>query len=602
MTRSPELVSRARALISQRLSPALCAHSERTSAAAVVLADRFGVDVGGAELAGLLHDYARDQDPAALVATAESLGVAFTPFEREHPHLLHARVGAAMVRRDLPGLGEAVLSAIEVHTVGAVPMSGLDMVVYLADMTESGRNHPGLDDLRSKFATESLDECFRLAYGRTLRHLKEAGRPVHPISDAVIAAIESGTGRPLYDFTPPALAVSDAEPVAPIAAETEDAPDDAPADETFAPAEEATPEDEAAVEVARHGRRRRAARWFRRTLVAEEPEPMEEAKAGPAGALGRAVVAGVKRAAAFLLVLVVLLGALWGLVIGINAFARWNALRVAALGGPTSNASENLLVVGVRGGVAVGFTALKLERDTGRVLGIAIPEAAFMEIPGSGFERIGSSYGAGAGVSESAVSNYFGAQFERYVAIDGDAYQALLQTQNMAALTDPQAKTDLTAEERESLTEFLKQVKVDDVWIVPLPVKVMTAGSEQYFEPQRQEVADLLMQWWGVQAGREKARTKVIVYDGVGTSGLATQAAQQLIRAGFQVVDSGNADRFGYTQTTILVYHAPAEAQAVRDALGAGIIQAQSAPQQLTDMIVILGADYLPPVKAPSNK
>ena len=89
---------------------------------AVELAERFGVDVESAELAGLLHDYARDEERAGLVHAAESLGIPVMPIEREHPNLLHARVGAAMVRRDLPGLGEAVLSAIEVHTVGAMPM------------------------------------------------------------------------------------------------------------------------------------------------------------------------------------------------------------------------------------------------------------------------------------------------------------------------------------------------------------------------------------------------------------------------------------------------------------------------------------------------
>jgi hypothetical protein len=93
----------------------------------------------------------------------------------------------------------------------------------------------------------------------------------------------------------------------------------------------------------------------------------------------------------------------------------------------------------------------------------------------------------------------------------------------------------------------------------------------------------------------------VIVYNGVGTPGLASVGAQQLIRAGFQVVDSGNADHFGYTTTTILVYHAPTEAQAVRAALGVGTVQMQSAPQEITDMIVILGADYLPPVSVPSS-
>jgi LytR cell envelope-related transcriptional attenuator len=310
---------------------------------------------------------------------------------------------------------------------------------------------------------------------------------------------------------------------------------------------------------------------------------------------------GAKRVGTAVLVGVVLAGGLWGMALGINAFARWNARRLASQNGASATPSENLLVIGVRDGAAIGFTALKVERDANRVLGIAIPEGAFVEVPGQGFDRIGASYVVGPAVSESAVSNYFGVQFRKYVAVDGDTYQTLLQDQNIATITGKILSTDMTAAERDSASAFLKQVSAKDVWIVPLPVKAMTVGSQRYYEPQRAQVADLLLQWWGVRVDQQKARTRVIVYNGVGTAGLASEAAQQLIRAGFQVVDSGDAEHFGYENTVILVYHAPGEAQALRDVLGVGVIQAQSAPQEITDMIVIIGTDYLPPVSTPST-
>jgi predicted HD superfamily hydrolase involved in NAD metabolism len=166
---------------------------------AAELAVRFGVDPADAELAGLLHDYARDEDSAELLSSAAGLGLPVTGFEREHPYLLHARLGAALVRRDLPGVGEAVLSAIAVHTVGALPMSDLDKVVYLADMVEPERDYPGVDALRAACASQPLSECFRLGYGRSVRHVLEKGAMLHPISAAVGAAIERETGRALFD-------------------------------------------------------------------------------------------------------------------------------------------------------------------------------------------------------------------------------------------------------------------------------------------------------------------------------------------------------------------------------------------------------------------
>lgn len=202
MIRSAELLVRARELVSTRLSVSSRDHCERVAAAAVVLARRFGVDEGDAELAGLLHDYARDEG-AGLLDEARRLGVPMTPFEVEHPYLVHARVGAAMVRRDLPGTGEAVLSAVAVHTLGAVPMSDLDRVVYIADMIEPARTYPGVDEVRAVCETGPLAECFRVGYGRSIRHIMEKGRPVHPISAAVGAGIERETGRALFD--PPAV-------------------------------------------------------------------------------------------------------------------------------------------------------------------------------------------------------------------------------------------------------------------------------------------------------------------------------------------------------------------------------------------------------------
>jgi len=380
------------------------------------------------------------------------------------------------------------------------------------------------------------------------------------------------------------------EPVGP-----DPGPDPAPEP---APGVDPAADDDELASMATHGRRRRFGRQHHGASAA----PVRSAHPSAGGRLTGAVTRALRTLLAVVLIIVVMMGSVWGLALGINAFARWNARRIAAAqNAPATATSQNLLIIGVRDGAAIGFTALKVERDTKRVLGIAIPEGAFVEVPGQGFERIGASYNSGPAVSEATVSNYFGVQFTKYVVIGGDAYQALLQDQNIGAITDKIVSTDLSASERSSLVAFLKGTAARDVWLVPLPLKAMTAGTERYFEPQRTQVADLLLKWWGVRADQQKTRPRVIVYNGVGTPGLASVGAQQLIRAGFQVVDSGNADHFGYTTTTILVYHAPTEAQAVRAALGVGTVQMQSAPQEITDMIVILGADYLPPVSVPSS-
>ena len=381
---------------------------------------------------------------------------------------------------------------------------------------------------------------------------------------------------------------------------------------------ELDPEDEPRPAPATHARRRAHGRSWRSRSARERPSaevtgpaPVPvKAKTGPAEAPAHARQGRIsrvrgalggwgRRAVAVGLIVLLLLGAVYALPLlagGINWLARWNKLRTATSASVALPSQDNLLVIGVSDGVVVGFVAMKAERSTSKVLGIAIPDGAFVEVPGQGFERVGASYLGGPKVSEDAISNFFGVTFDRYIVVDGTAYQTLLRSQDVSGLMNSVVSTDLTTEEKAAFTSYFSSVAVKDVWLAPLPVKPVAVGDQRYFEPQKKEIADLLLQWWGVQASQAQVAPRVIVYNGVGTPGLAGIAAQQLIRAGFRIIDSTNATHFGYTTTEIHLFHGTqADADAVRASLGVGTTIMESAPQELTDMIVIIGADYRPP-------
>ncbi|MDO8964555.1 MAG: LytR C-terminal domain-containing protein [Coriobacteriia bacterium] len=342
---------------------------------------------------------------------------------------------------------------------------------------------------------------------------------------------------------------------------------------------------------------KRSSRSGKKARKAEKTERVREQVGDGLGRFTSGAARAATSAGSFLLIAAILLASLYGLAMGINAFARWNAKRLAAQGpSMAERAKDNLLVIGTTNGQAIGFTAIKIERAGKRVLGIAIPDGAFVEVPGQGFERLGESYVQGPEVSKDAVSNYLYVPFNRYIVVDGEAYQALLKSQNVDQLVQRATLTDLTKGEKSDLESFFASVNQKNVWIAPLPVKPVIVGDQRYFEPQRREVADLLLQWWGVKLDEQKSAPRVIVYNGIGTPGIAGKAAQQLIRAGFRVVDSGNAPNFDFKVTQILLYHGTeVDAAAVRKAIGAGEVKIQSAPQELTDLIVIIGADYQPP-------
>ncbi|HEX9094456.1 MAG TPA: LytR C-terminal domain-containing protein [Coriobacteriia bacterium] len=318
-----------------------------------------------------------------------------------------------------------------------------------------------------------------------------------------------------------------------------------------------------------------------------------------ASAAARATGRGLTAAGALLAGVVVLVLVLWGAAVGVNQFARWNAKRIADANSEqvaVERARENLVVIGVKDKQALGFVALKAERAAQRVVGIALPDGAFVEVPGQGYERLGDSYPVGAAVSRDAIANFLMVPFLRYIVVDEDAYQALVTGQDVSGLVARTAATDMTAEEEADLEAFLKTVPKKEVWIVPLPVRPIAVGDQRYYEPQSKEIADIVLQWWGVRLDQQKQAVRVILFNGVGTPGVAGKAAQQLIRKGVRVIDSKNADNFDYKQTQILLYHGTqADAQLVKDTLGVGTVSVQSTPQNVADIIVIIGSDYVPP-------
>ncbi len=291
---------------------------------------------------------------------------------------------------------------------------------------------------------------------------------------------------------------------------------------------------------------------------------------------------------------------LWGAAVGINSLSRWNAQRLAAHESTpeaqAEKARDNLLVIGVTEGRATGFLAIRVLPDQQQVFGIAIPDGAFMEVPGQGFERIGDSFITGPETSLAAVTNFFTVPFTAYAVVDSEIYQDVLTQQSVADLLDEMADSNLAGEELVRWRTLLSETPADNVALVPMPVRPVNVGPQTYFEPQRDEIADLVALWWGVTIASDDPAVRVIVYNGSGVPGVAGQVAQVLIRSGFRVVDTKNADRFDYEQTQIVVQRGDLQdGERVRELLGTGAVLSQPADQEVADIIIITGSDYEPP-------
>lgn len=175
------------------------AHVLRVARFAERLARVHGVEPERARIAGMLHDLARLYSTERLLRECAERGMAIDAFERAHPVVLHARLGAELARERF-GIGdEGVLSAIRKHTLADAVMSPLDAVVYLADGLEPGRDFAGRAELAA-LAFEDLHAAMRAVLASSIAYLLAQGAPISP--HTLAAARHYGITAPLEERRP----------------------------------------------------------------------------------------------------------------------------------------------------------------------------------------------------------------------------------------------------------------------------------------------------------------------------------------------------------------------------------------------------------------
>ncbi|MBE3518769.1 MAG: bis(5'-nucleosyl)-tetraphosphatase (symmetrical) YqeK [Firmicutes bacterium] len=164
-------------------------HCMRVAASAREIASRFGADPERAELAGLLHDVARDLAPEEILRLAVEHGIMVTQVGRASPVVLHGGVGAALARSELGVDDEEVLMAISSHVTGRRGWTRLEQVVYLADKVEPGRSYPGVEQIRNMLAAGDFRGALRQALIASVSYCSEAGCPVDPETVVVLGEL-----------------------------------------------------------------------------------------------------------------------------------------------------------------------------------------------------------------------------------------------------------------------------------------------------------------------------------------------------------------------------------------------------------------------------
>ena len=168
------------AKIQKQLRPKRYQHVLRVEATAMSLAQANGVDQEHASIAGLVHDYAKQRPDEDFIAAIKAYHL--------NPDLLnygnaiwHGVVGAELIKRELGITDEDILNAVRHHTTGAVYMTTLEQIVYMADYIEPARDFPDVDVARQVTA-KNLGEGVAFQAKHTLAYLVGNNQPVYPQS------------------------------------------------------------------------------------------------------------------------------------------------------------------------------------------------------------------------------------------------------------------------------------------------------------------------------------------------------------------------------------------------------------------------------------
>ncbi|OGD14731.1 hypothetical protein A2V47_05510 [Candidatus Atribacteria bacterium RBG_19FT_COMBO_35_14] len=156
-------------------------HSVNTSKIARKLAIKYNYNADKAEVAGLLHDCAKDLDYQTLEKMVLEYNIQLDEIVQKIPKLLHPLVGIVIAKKEFNIQDPVILKAIKTHSTGAAQMSLLDKIIYLSDKIEPLRNMNGVEEVR-KMAEIDLDRAVLMALDKGLLYLINKNLLIHPIS------------------------------------------------------------------------------------------------------------------------------------------------------------------------------------------------------------------------------------------------------------------------------------------------------------------------------------------------------------------------------------------------------------------------------------
>ncbi len=244
--------------------------------------------------------------------------------------------------------------------------------------------------------------------------------------------------------------------------------------------------------------------------------------------------------------------------------------------------------------VAMGILQFVIDPNKSTIGGINIPTNTFVELSGRGFEPFSEGYSLGIDVLIKTAGDFLGVEPNHYIIINSDHFTSATGEGDIVKLFNLSYESDIDRKEMKKHIEKVEKIKAKNIAILDLPVKPISFGEATYFDPKKDELERIVKMFWGFENKDKDTDERVIILNGSGTPGVARKAADNLLGKGFKIIDVKNADRFDYKETQIIIYDEKKMeiAKEVKERLGKGVIATTSMPQNIVDVLIVVGQDY----------
>lgn len=167
-------------IVESRMSEKRFKHSKFVMKRCKELAIMYGEDTEIAEKIGIAHDIAKEMTDEEKLEYINKNNLFADEIELLNPGLLHAKIGASIVERELD-FTSRMAEAISSHTTGKPNMDLLAKILFVADSTGEERNWEGVEKVR-KISETDLDLAILYIIDEKIKKNINKGNLIHPDS------------------------------------------------------------------------------------------------------------------------------------------------------------------------------------------------------------------------------------------------------------------------------------------------------------------------------------------------------------------------------------------------------------------------------------